>query len=171
MKDINELMVDTKKLKEEFVERKLFLAGQLGVLDKKINSLIKENAYQGNIVGESEEEYALNLRNELKDLELQRREFKDEFKIFCDIDVDNRFTYNMLGFTINEYEKMTRAMKRLEMNSEIKFKNNKMKEYSIEGKDDEAINNFVIELKEEYSKVFVNKGEGKIYCYNNCRAV
>lgn len=169
MKNIQELMEDTRRLKEEFVERKLFLAGQLGVLDKKINTLIKENAYQENIDNESD--YALNFRKELKELELQRRQYKDEFKIFCDIDEENRFTYKMLGYTVNEFEKMTRAMKRIQSNSEVKFKNNKMKEYSIEGKDDEQINSFVIELKEEYSKVFVNKEEGKIYCYNNCRAV
>lgn len=169
MKNIQELMEDTRKLKEEFVERKLFLAGQLGVLDKKINTLIKENAYQEHIDDESN--YALNFRKELKELELQRRQYKDEFKMFCDIDEDNRFTYNMLGYTINEFEKMTRAMKRIQGNSEVKFKNNKMREYSIEGKDDEQINSFVIELREEYSKVFVNREEGKIYCYNNCRAV
>ena len=157
-------------LKEAFIERKLFLAGQLGVLDKEINSLIKENAYK-EAVNLNDVNYSVEFATKLRDLELKRRMFKDEFKIICDIDEDNKFTYNMLGYTVNEYNKITRIMKRLELQGDVKFKNNGTKEYSIEGKSSNEIDIMVKELRAEYSKVFVNKEENKIYCYNNCRAV
>lgn len=170
MKNIHELIKETQTLKEAFIERKLFLAGQLGVLDKEINSLIKENAYK-EAVNLNDVNYSVEFATKLRDLELKRRMFKDEFKIICDIDEDNKFTYNMLGYTVNEYNKITRIMKRLELQGDVKFKNNGTKEYSIEGKSSNEIDIMVKELRAEYSKVFVNKEENKIYCYNNCRAV
>ena len=168
MKNIHEIMKDAQVLKESFIERKLFLAGQLGVLDKEINSLIKDNAYKEI---EDEVSYSLAFRTKLKDLETKRRVLKDEFKIICEIDEDNKFTYNMLGYTINEYSKMNNVMNRLKNQKNIKFKNNGTLEYSIEGKSNEEIDEIIKKLKTEYSKVFVNKEEGKISCYNKCRAV
>lgn len=170
MKNIHEIMKDAQSLKESFIARKLFLAGQLGVLDKEINSLIKDNAYNDKEI-DDEVSYSLALRAKLKELETKRRELKDEFKIICDIDEGNKFTYNMLGYTINEYSKMTNVMKRLKNQGDIKLKNNGTTEYSIEGKSAEEIEEITEKLKAEYSKVFVNKEEEKIFCYNNCRAV
>lgn len=170
MKNIHELMENAKRLKEEFIERKLFLAGQIGVLDKEINSLIKENAYNDNN-DIDEMSYSLNLRRTLKELEKKRREFKNEFKIICDLDESNRFTYNMLGYTINEYSKMKRVMERLKSQDDIKFKNNGTFEFNIEGKNEDEIKELILSLKNKYSKVFLNKEESIIICYNNCRDV
>ena len=162
MKNIHELIKETQTLKEAFVERKLFLAGQLGVLDKEINSLIKENAYK-EVINLNDIDYSVQFATKLRDLELKRRMLKDEFKIICDIDEDNKFTYSMLGYTVNEYNKIVRIMKRLESQGDVKFKNNGTKEYSIEGKSSNEIDIMVKELRAEYSKVFVNKEENNIY--------
>lgn len=165
MRNVHELMEEFKNLKKEFIDRKLFLAGQLGVLDKEINVLIKNNAYQE----EDIEKHSLELCSKLKELELKRREIKEELKIISDIDENNKFSYHMLGYTINEYEKVKRVISML--NEETKNKNQKVHSISIWEVNPNEVDKTYEALKAQYDKVFIDHVEKKIFYYNNCRAM
>lgn len=169
MKDIKELIGDIETLRKEFVERKLYVAGQLGLKNKQINTFIKENIQYAK---EATDEEKIKAYDELKNLYVQRNVIKKELKIFQDIDEGNKFTFNMLGHTLNEYNKINMVIEQLDeigynpINTNIKF----VPMIGVE----KNSNEFILkkkELESEYDKVIFDIEDSTFYCYNKCRAV
>ena len=162
--NIHELMKELEDFKNRFVKRKISVANELGCLDKSINSLLKKMELE-----DLSSEELLKISSEFQNLCRVRREIKSELKIFNDIDEDNKFTYNMLGYTLKEYKNKCKVIERLSQNPEKYNVNSDIKTIEVANKSDIEIEDLIERFKDKYDKVVYGTNTKKIYLYNNCR--
>lgn len=162
MKNIHMVMDDLKVLKKEFIDRKLYLKDEIIVVNKKIDALNEKNKL--GLLNENENK---NFTTIMKELQLEKDKIKKELKIFYSIDNDNKFSYEMLGYTIYGYDKACERMNEFNSN-ETEYIKQKLNEYEFDvaGKTEVEIQDETFEGN--CVKTFLSKFKNLVFAYKKC---
>ncbi|EMH2710002.1 hypothetical protein SI855_002754 [Clostridioides difficile] len=164
-KNIYEIMDEIKSLRTDFINRKSSLSKELGVISKRINQIEKMIEFNKDKL---DNERKAELIDELYILFVKKRKVKREFKIAIRIDEDNKFSYNMLGFTLKVYDDLLEKLKMVEKNRFMDISQYGVYEIDVTNYTHEDIENKIQYLKPKYDMVFYSEDELVIYYYNRC---
>lgn len=165
---IHTLMEELSFFKERFINRKLYLYNKLGAVQKELSNIDKILEFKN-----FTEEELIDMTKKRKELLLLRRSIKEELKYFEEIDKDNQFTYNTLGFYIKMYRNAKQTIEDIAVNSANFYSSNPetIKKIDITGYSEEQIQKEVESLKKVFQKVFIDREERFIKAYNKCRVI
>lgn len=166
--NIHELMNKLNDIKDKFVKRKLYLYNKLGVVQKELSNIDKFIEFN-NFDSDKKE----NIYDHRKKLLLLRREIKEELKYFEEIDKDNQFSYNSLGYYIKVYNDSKKTIEDIAVKSANFYTSNpdSIKRISLEGMTEDEIENLIENMQSKYEKVFIDKEENSLKAYNKCRII
>ncbi|CCL32304.1 TPA: hypothetical protein ACSVPQ_002488 [Clostridioides difficile] len=164
-KNIYEIMNEIKSLRTDFINRKSSLSKELGVLSKRINQIEKMIEFNKDKLNN---ERKAELIDELYILFVKKRKVKREFNVAIRVDEDNKFSYNMLGFTLKGYDDLLEKLKMVEKNRLMDISQYGVYEIDVANYTHEDIENKIKYLKPKYDMVFYSEDELVIYYYNRC---
>lgn len=165
---IHTLMEELTDIKKRFVDRKLYLYNKLGAVQKELSNIDKILEFK-----KSNEKELIEITKKRKKLLLLRRNIKEELKYFEEIDKDNQFSYNALGYYIKLYGNTKQVIEEIALNSANFYSSTPetIKKIDIAGFTEGEVKDTVLSLEKNFQKVFIDKEEQSIKAYNKCRVI